>query len=312
MTKSPSSLSVIIPVFNEEKNITPLLQRLLPVVKQYPYEIIFVSDGSTDKTEALIKKEAQSNKNIKLISFARNFGHQMGLTCGYQYAQGQIVISMDADLQDPPEIIAKMIDKWKKGAKIVYAKRNQREGDGLFKKTTALLFYRLINFLSDIPIPIDVGDFRLLDREVVDFLNQLPERQRFLRGLVAWPGFPSDFVYFKRDKRFAGQTHYPFSKMLNFALEGIISFSVKPLRLASYLGFFTAVVGFLGIVYALYRRLFLPHQYWVTGWTALFVAVMFVGGIQLLTIGIIGEYIGKIYQQLQNRPLYIVKEKINL
>jgi dolichol-phosphate mannosyltransferase len=312
MTKSSPSISVIIPVFNEEKNIAPLLQRLLPVVKQYPYEIIFVSDGSTDKTEALIKKEAQSNKNIKLISFARNFGHQMGLTCGYQYAKGQIVISMDADLQDPPEIIDQMIEKWKKGAKIVYAKRNQREGDGLFKKTTALLFYRLINFLSDIPIPIDVGDFRLLDREVVDFLNQLPERQRFLRGLVAWPGFPSDFVYFKRDKRFAGQTHYPFSKMLNFALEGIISFSVKPLRLASYLGFFTAGVGFLGIIYALYRRLFLPHQYWVTGWTALFVAVMFVGGIQLLTIGIIGEYIGKIYQQLQNRPLYIVKEKINL
>lgn len=313
MTKNDTPfLSVIIPVFNEEKNIAPLLQRLLPVVKKYPYEIIFISDGSTDKTEELIKKEGEKNKNIKLISFARNFGHQIALTCGYQYAKGQIVVSMDADLQDPPEIIDEMIEKWKKGAKIVYAKRNQREGEGWFKKTTALLFYRLINFLSDIPIPIDVGDFRLLDREVVDFLNQLPERQRFLRGLVAWPGLHSDFVYFKRDKRFAGQTHYPFSKMLNFALEGIISFSVKPLRLASYLGFFTAGVGFLGIIYALYRRLFLPHQYWVTGWTALFVAVMFVGGIQLLTIGIIGEYIGKIYQQLQNRPLYIVKEKINL
>jgi dolichol-phosphate mannosyltransferase len=312
MTKSPSSLSVIIPVFNEAKNIAPLLQRLLPVVKKYPYEIIFVSDGSTDKTEVLIKNEGEKNNNIKLISFARNFGHQMALTCGYQYAKGQIVISMDADLQDPPEVIDQMIDKWQKGAKIVYAKRNQREGEGWFKKTTALFFYRLINFLSDVTIPTDVGDFRLLDREVVNFLNQLPEKQRFLRGLVAWPGFPSDFVYFKRDKRFAGQTHYPFSKMLNFALEGIISFSVKPLRLAGYLGFFTAVVGFLGIVYALYRRLFLPHQYWVTGWTALFVAVMFVGGIQLLTIGIIGEYVGKIYQQLQNRPLYIVKEKINL
>jgi len=312
MTKSTPSISVIIPVFNEEKNIAPLLQRLLPVVKKYPYEIIFISDGSTDKTEELIKNEGEKNKNIKLISFARNFGHQIALTCGYQYAKGQIVVSMDADLQDPPEIIDEMIEKWKKGAKIIYAKRNQREGEGWFKKTTALLFYRLINFLSDIPIPIDVGDFRLLDREVVNFLNQLPERQRFLRGLVAWPGLPSDFVYFKRDKRFAGQTHYPFSKMLNFALEGIISFSIKPLRLASYMGFFTAMIGFLGIIYALYRRLFLPHQYWVTGWTALFVAVMFVGGIQLLTIGIIGEYIGKIYQQLQNRPLYIVREKINL
>jgi dolichol-phosphate mannosyltransferase len=312
MPKSSPSLSVIIPVFNEEKNITPLLERLIPIVKKCPYEIIFVNDGSTDKTEELIKKESEKNKNIKLISFVRNFGHQMALTCGYQYAKGKVVISMDADLQDPPEVIDQMIDKWQKGAKIVYGKRNQREGEDWFKKITALFFYRLINFLSDVPIPTDVGDFRLLDREVVDFLNQLPERQRFLRGLVAWPGFKSDFVYFKRNKRFAGKTHYPFSKMLNFALEGIISFSVKPLRLASYLGFITAVIGFFGIIYALYRRMFLPHQYWVTGWTALFVAIMFIGGIQLLTIGIIGEYIGKIYQQLQNRPFYIIKDKINL
>jgi dolichol-phosphate mannosyltransferase len=312
MQKSSPSLSIIIPVFNEEKNINPLLDRLIKRVKKYSYEIIFINDGSTDKTGEIIKKESEKNSNIKLISFVRNFGHQMALTCGYQYAKGEVVISMDADLQDPPEVIDQMIDKWQKGAKIVYGKRNQREGEGWFKKITALIFYRLINFLSDVPIPTDVGDFRLLDREVVDFLNQLPERQRFLRGLVAWPGFKSDFVYFKRDKRFAGQTHYPFSKMLNFALEGIISFSVKPLRLASYLGFITAAIGFLGIIYALYRRLFLPHQYWVTGWTALFVAVMFIGGIQLLTIGIIGEYIGKIYQQLQDRPLYIVKEKINL
>jgi dolichol-phosphate mannosyltransferase len=312
MTKSSPSISVIIPVFNEEKNITPLLKRLIPIVKNYPYEIIFVNDGSTDKTEELIKNEAKKNKNIKLITFARNFGHQMALTCGYQYASGRVVISMDADLQDPPEVIDQMIDKWQKGAKIVYGKRNQREGEGWFKKITALFFYRLINFLSDVPIPTDVGDFRLLDRDVVNFLNQLPERQRFLRGLVAWPGFKSDFVYFKRNKRFAGKTHYPFSKMLNFALEGIISFSVKPLRLASYLGFITAVIGFFGIIYALYRRMFLPHQYWVTGWTALFVAIMFIGGIQLLTIGIIGEYIGKIYQQLQNRPFYIIKDKINL
>lgn len=305
-------ISVIIPVYNEEENISPLLQRLLPVVNKYLYEIIFISDGSTDQTETIIKQEAKKNKNIKLISFQRNFGHQMALTCGYQVAKGEIIISMDADLQDPPEIIPQMINLWKKGEKIVYAKRKEREGEGWFKKITAEIFYRLINFLSDIPIPPDVGDFRLLDRQVVNFLNQLPERSRFLRGLVAWPGFSASYIYFKREKRYAGTTHYPFSKMFNFALEGIISFSIKPLRLASYIGFLTAFFGFLGIVYALYRRLFLSHQYWVTGWTALFIAIMFLGGTQLITIGIIGEYIGKIYQQLKNRPFYIIKEKVNL
>lgn len=305
-------LSVIIPVYNEEQNIIPLLHRLLSVLNKNSYEIIFINDGSTDNTEAIIKKEARKNTNIKLISFQRNFGHQMALTCGYQMAKGDVVISMDADLQDPPEIIDEMIKEWKKGVKIVYAQRKERQGEGWFKKITAKIFYFLINFLSDIPIPHDVGDFRLVDRQVVDFINNLPERFRFLRGLVAWPGFPTSYIYFKRDKRHAGITHYPFSKMLNFAIDGIISFSIKPLRLASYLGFITAIFGFLGIIYALYRRLFLPHQYWVTGWTALFVAVMFLGGIQLITIGIIGEYIGKIYQQLQNRPFYVIKEKVNL
>ena len=305
-------ISVVIPIFNEEKNINPLLQRLIPIVNKSRYEIIFVSDGSTDQSETIVKKAAEKNKNIKLVAFQRNFGHQMALTCGYQMAKGDVVVSIDADLQDPPEIIPKMINEWQRGAKIVYAQRKERQDEGWFKKISARIFYRLINFLSDVPIPNDVGDFRLLDRQVVNFINNLPERSRFLRGLVAWPGFSASYIYFKREKRHSGQTHYPLSKMVNFALEGIISFSVKPLRLASYLGFFTALFGFLGIIYALYRRLFLPHQYWVTGWTALFVAIIFLGGIQLITIGIIGEYIGKIYQQLQNRPFYLIKEKVNL
>ena len=305
-------ISVVIPIFNEEKNINPLLQRLIPIVNKSRYEIIFVSDGSTDQSETIVKKAAEKNKNIKLVAFQRNFGHQMALTCGYQMAKGDVVLSIDADLQDPPEIIAKMINEWQRGAKIVYAQRKERQDEGWFKKISARIFYRLINFLSDVPIPNDVGDFRLLDRQVVNFINNLPERSRFLRGLVAWPGFSASYIYFKREKRHSGQTHYPLSKMVNFALEGIISFSVKPLRLASYLGFFTALFGFLGIIYALYQRLFLPHQYWVTGWTALFVAIIFLGGIQLITIGIIGEYIGKIYQQLQNRPFYLIKEKVNL
>jgi dolichol-phosphate mannosyltransferase len=304
-------LSIIIPVFNEQQNISPLLKRLLPIVSKYPYEIIFIDDGSNDQTLSQVKKKALKNKNIKLISFTRNFGHQTALTAGYQLALGDCVVALDADLQDPPELIDKLIDQWKKGFKIVYAKREERE-DSLFKKATASFFYRLINFLSHTPIPKDVGDFRLLDREIVDFLNKLPEKSRFLRGLVAWGGYSSTIIPFKRSKRLAGQTHYPLNKMVNFALDGIISFSTKPLKIATYLGFLTSLFGTLGIIYALYRRLFLPHQYWVTGWTAIFVAIIFFGGIQLITIGIIGEYIGKIYKEIQGRPQFLIKEKINL
>lgn len=308
-------LSIIVPVFNEEKNITPLLKRLLPSVKKYNYEIIFISDGSKDKTEDNIKKQIQLDKRIKLISFRRNFGHQMAITCGYQLTKGDVVISLDADLQDPPEIIPKMVEKWQDGVKIVYAKREKREVDSFFKKITAKLFYRLINFLSDVPIPEEVGDYRLLDREVVDFLNSLPEQSRFLRGLVSWGGYKAGYVYFEREKRFSGKTHYGFFKMFNFALEGITSFSTKPLRVATYLGFISAIVGFFGIIYALIGRIFrppfFPHD-WVTGWSGLFVGIMFMGGAQLMTIGIIGEYIGKIYKELQKRPQFLIKEKVNL
>jgi len=304
-------LSVIVPVFNEQDNIQPLLRRLLPIISTYQYELIFVDDGSTDLTPKIIKEEAKKNKNIKLISFQRNFGHQMALTAGYQKAQGSCVITLDSDLQDPPEIIKDMVIKWQQGAKIVYAQRKKREVDGFIKKSTAQFFYKLINFLSDTYIPDDVGDFRLLDRIVVNFINNLHEQSRFLRGLVAWGGFPAEYVFFDREKRHSGKTHYPFSKMLNFALEGIISFSTKPLRLASYLGFLTGSIGFLGIIYAIVGKLFFTG-YWVTGWTALFVGIMFLGGVQLITIGIIGEYIGKIYQEVQKKPPFLIKETVNL
>lgn len=304
-------LSIIVPVFNEEKNINPLLQRLIPVIEPYQYEIIFVDDGSRDKTAEYINEHAKKNKHIKLISFLRNFGHQMALVAGYQYVQGDCVVSIDADLQDPPEIIRDMVEKWKQGAKVVYAKRDSREGDNMFKKFTAGLFYKCINFLSEIPIPEEVGDFRLLDREVVQFINELPEQSRFLRGLVAWPGYQTEFVYFNREKRHAGTTHYPLSKMINLAMEGITSFSAKPLHLASYLGFVSATLGFLGIVYAVLGKIFLP-SYWVTGWTGLFVGIMFIGGVQLITIGIIGEYIGKIYKEIQKRPRFMIKRKVNI
>lgn len=304
-------LSIVIPVYNESENVAPLLKRIQPIISKYNHEIIFVNDGSKDKTADEIRAQINKNKEIKLISFNRNFGQQMALTCGYQHAKGNCVVSIDADLQDPPEIIPKMIEKWKKGAKIVYAKREHRNGDNFFKRITATVFYKFINFLSDIKIPTEVGDYRLLDREVVEYLNKLPEQSRFLRGLVAWGGYSVDYVYFARDKRNAGETHYPLSKMVNFALDGIISFSTKPLRLASIIGFVSATMGFAGIIYALFGKIFLP-AYWVTGWTALFVGVMFLGGVQLITIGIIGEYISRIYKEIQNRPPYIIKEKINI
>lgn len=304
-------LSIVIPVYNEEENISSLIKRLIPIIKNYRYEVIFVDDGSVDNTVRQIKKFSQKNKRIKLVSFSRNYGHQMALTCGYQISKGDCVVTLDADLQDPPEIIPKMIARWQKGAKVVYGQRADRQSDSLFKKTSADLFYKFINFLSDVKIPEQVGDFRLLDREAVNFINSLPEQSRFLRGLVAWPGYPSQFVSYKRTKRHAGDTHYTLPKMVNFALEGITSFSTKPLRLASYLGFISATIGFIGILYAVLGRIFLP-QYWVTGWTALFVGIMFIGGVQLVSIGIIGEYIGKIYKEVQKRPKYIIKEKVNL
>ena len=302
-------VSLVIPVFNEEKNIAPLLERLLPVMKQYDYEIIFVDDGSKDSTITEIAKHTDTR--IKSISFYRNFGHQMALSAGYAHAKGDCVITLDADLQDPPELLPKMIEKWQKGAMIVYAKRRKREGESVFKKVSASLFYRFMNFLSDIPIPQEVGDFRLLDKVVVQFLNNLPEQSRFLRGLVAWGGYPTDFIYFTREKRNAGKTHYNLSRMVNLALDGITSLSTKPLRIASYLGFAASSLGFVGIIYGVIGKIFLP-SYWVTGWTALFVGIMFLGGVQLLTIGIIGEYMIKIYKEVQKRPLYIIKEKHNL
>ncbi|MFQ5452289.1 MAG: glycosyltransferase family 2 protein [Candidatus Paceibacterota bacterium] len=304
-------ISIVVPVYNEAENILPLLKNLIPIVKSDEYEIIFVDDGSTDSSTDLIKNQAAKNKCIKLLSFQRNFGHQIALTAGYHASRGDLVISLDADMQDPPELIPQMIKKWKAGAKIVYARRSGRE-ESFFKRITANVFYSLINSLSSTPIPHEVGDFRLLDREIVNVLNNMPEQARFLRGLVAWGGFKAAYVDFERKPRNAGETHYPFSKMVSFALDGITSFSTKPLRFATYLGFLTSVFGVIGIIYALYRRLFLSPEYWVPGWTATFVAIMFFGGVQLITIGIIGEYIGNLYKQAQDRPLYIVKEKVNM
>jgi len=305
-------LSIVIPVYNEENNIKPLLQSLIPVIKPYNYEVVFVDDGSFDQTVENVKKETAKSQNIKLISFQRNFGHQMALSAGYENVKGDAVITMDADLQDPPQIIPEMVAKWQSGAKIVYAKREKRDVDSSFKKLTARLFYKYINFLSDTPIPEDVGDYRLIDKNVVNFFKNLPEQSRFLRGLTAWGGFPSAYVYFKREKRFTGETHYTLSKMLNFALEGITSFSTKPLRLAIYLGFLTSAFSIFVIVSKTIQRFVFNQGDWLPGWASLFFAIVFLGGVQLITIGIIGEYVGKIYLEVQKRPRYLIKEKVNL
>lgn len=304
-------LSVIIPVYNESGNIKALLARLMPTVEKYKYEILFVNDGSADNTVPEIKAECKKNPAIKLISFTRNFGHQNALSAGYQYVKGHCVVTIDADLQDPPELIDKMISAWQKGFEIVYAHRRSRDKDSIFKRSTAWFFYWLINQVSELTIPTDVGDYRLLDRSVVQFLNGLPEYARFLRGLVAWSGYQTAYVDFDRSLRHSGNTHYPFRKMLSFAVTGITAFSTKPLRVVIYFGFLTATVGFLGMAYAFLLRL-MPHQYWVTGWTAIFVSITFFSGVQIFILGVIGEYIGRIFTQVQGRPLYLVKEMVNV
>lgn len=304
------SLSVVIPAFNEEENIEHIVKKLLETISKYDHEIIFVNDGSKDATESKIESVCKKNKRVKLVSFVKNYGHQYALSAGYANCGGQVVVTIDADLQDPPELIVEMIELWRGGYDIVYGRRKERH-EGFFKKITASGFYRLMNMMSDTRIPNQVGDFRLLDKSVVEVLNDLPEKSRFWRGLVPWTGFKSTYVDFDRPNRLYGSTQYPFSKMMNFALNGIVDFSTKPLRFASYLGIASCGLGFLGIFYALARRFLFPHDYWVTGWTALFVAVMFFGGVQLLTIGIIGEYIGKIYRAVQDRPAYLVKKRVN-
>lgn len=312
MTTRDFHLSVVIPVFNEAGNIQPLLTRLMQTVDKYRYEIIFVDDGSTDTTIQEIKDECTNNPHIKLVRFSRNFGHQNALSAGYNFAKGDCVVSIDADLQDPPELIGQMINAWQKGLHIVYAHRKSRTKESVFKRLTARLFYWFINQVSEVPIPTEVGDYRLIDKKVVRYLNDLPEYARFLRGLVAWSGYRTGYVSFDRSPRHSGTTHYPLRKMISFAVTGITAFSTKPLRVVIYFGFIIATLGLMGMFYAFIRRFLLPHEYWVTGWTALFVSITFFSGVQIVILGVIGEYIGRIFTQTQGRPLYLVDETVNI
>lgn len=302
-------LSVVIPCFNEEAVIATTIDRLrtfCATLEGLDVELIFVDDGSQDGTRTRLKAFGADDPRIRIVGFARNFGHQVAVTAGIDAARGDAVVLIDADLQDPPEVIHSMLALWRDGYDVVYGTRTDRPGESVFKRTTAQLFYRLLNRLSDVPIPLDTGDFRLMDRCVVDTLRAMPERDRFIRGMVSWVGFRQIAVPYQRAERLAGESKYPLRKMLRFATDGILSFSTKPLQLSIALGMFAAFLALLGVLYALYMRLF--TNIWVEGWTALMIAILFLGGVQLISVGILGEYIGRIYAEIKQRPLYVVQE----
>jgi polyisoprenyl-phosphate glycosyltransferase len=310
------TLTVVIPIFNEEEVIPELARRLREVIQVWEqqiesWEVVFVNDGSKDESLAQLKKLAASEPRFKVISFSRNFGHQMAITAGIDRAEGEAVVIMDADLQDPPEVVSEMIERWREGFDVVYGVRTKRHGETLFKKVTAALFYRVLRaMLGGVSIPADAGDFRLMGRPVVLAMRALRERHRFVRGMVAWVGFRQTAVYYARPARFAGETKYPLKKMVRFAVDGIASFSVVPLRFATWLGVASGIVAMLTAAWAIYERFFGNGV--VPGWTTIMIAVALGASAQLLMTGVLGEYVGRIYEEIKRRPLYITAEEVNL
>ena len=302
--------SIVVPLYNEEEVIAESHKRLSEAMERCggEYELIFVNDGSRDGTMELAREIARKDNNVKIISFSRNFGHQVAITAGMNEASGKAVVVIDADLQDPPLVILDMIAKWKEGYEVVYGKRIGRKGETAFKKATASVFYRVLNKLTDVDIPVDAGDFRLLDRKVIEALKSLPERNRYVRGLVSWVGFRQTAVEYVREERFAGQTKYPLRKMLRFATDALTSFSYKPLKLSAIIGGILALCSFAYLIVVLYLRLFTDVT--ITGWASLAVISLFFNGVVLIMLGIIGEYIGRIYDESKGRPLYIIGEEI--
>jgi dolichol-phosphate mannosyltransferase len=300
--------SIIAPIFNEEENIPELYRRVKETMEKTGeiWELLMVDDGSTDGSVDAIHKLANQDSHIKPVVFARNFGHQIAVTAGLDYAKGQAVVIIDSDLQDPPEVILDLISKWKDGYEVVFAQRTEREGESWFKLFTASLFYRMIYRITDVDIPKDTGDFRLLDRKVVDVMKSMRERHRFLRGMSVWVGFRQTGVTYKRAARFSGETKYPFKKMVKFASDAITSFSYFPLQLAMYLGFFAAGISIIAIPLVIILRVVGSHAF--LGQATTLIAVLFLGGVQLISLGILGEYIGRLYDEAKGRPLYIVRE----
>ncbi|WP_024832111.1 glycosyltransferase family 2 protein [Ruminiclostridium josui] len=308
--KTRKLLSVVVPVYNEQEVITETYRRLKASLSNLDMDIeyIFINDGSTDNTYLKLK-ELIVNTDVKLINFSRNFGHQIAISAGMDYAKGDAVVVIDADLQDPPEIISEMIEKWKEGYEVVYGKRLHREGETLFKKLTAKLFYRVIDNITDIKLPVDVGDFRLIDKKVCNSMKSLPERARYVRGLVSWVGFNQTSIEYKREKRFAGKTKYPLRKMIKLATDGIISFSYRPLKLATFLGMTVSALSFIYLIVILLQKFFTNST--VEGWASTMVVSLFFNGVMLVVIGIMGEYVGRIYEEVKSRPLYVIGELIN-
>lgn len=303
------TLSIVIPVFNEEKNISALYKSLLLEISKleiFNYEIVFVNDGSTDHSLEEIKIISQNDSKVKYIDFSRNFGQQVALSAGIDYAKGDYIILMDADFQDPPELIPELVSLAEEGNDVVYAKRKSRKGESFLKKLTAKIFYRFLNLITNCKIPLDTGDFRIISRKVADILKQMPEQQKFLRGQIAWIGFKQKMIEYDRPVRTKGRSNYSYGKMMKFAIDGITSFSDFPLKFATFLGFFVSIIAFILMLWALYQRLIVKE--YVQGWTSLILSVLFIGGIQLISIGIIGEYISRIAGNIRKRPLYIVNE----
>jgi polyisoprenyl-phosphate glycosyltransferase len=307
------TISVVVPCYNEQDVLRRTHERIMTVLRGVreelgiEHDVIYVNDGSKDGTLDILMDIQRSCPSAKVISLSRNFGHQIAVTAGLDHCEADAVVIIDADLQDPPELIRPMIERWREGYSVVYAQREHRAGETRFKLWTAHLFYLFLNRMSDIEIPRNTGDFRLIDREVVLALRRMPERARFLRGMVSWVGFPQVAVPYMRHARAAGESKYPIVKMVRFAVDGILSFSTRPLRLAVWLGLLAASLAVVGILYAIFMRVM--TEVWVSGWTLLFIAVLFMGGVQLLVLGVIGEYIGRLYDESRNRPLYLIARR---
>lgn len=308
-------VSVVIPMYYEQEVVDVCYKRVKKVLdelkEKYEHEIIFINDGSKDKTLDILQDIAKVDKNVKIISFSRNFGHQAAVTAGLKYVTGDAIIIIDADLQDPPELIPDMIEKWEQGYEVIYGKRKKRNGESAFKLLTAKAFYTTLNKLSDVNIPGDTGDFRLVDKKVVDVINSLPEHNKFLRGLFSWVGFEQYEYEYERKERYAGKTKYPLKKMLKLASDGIIGFSIKPIKVIGGFGITFVIVSIVILLYFILSKIF-GWTNMLKGWTSIMFATTFVGGIVLLSLWIIGEYLVRIYDEAKQRPQYIIKKKINI
>lgn len=307
-------ISIVIPMYYEEEVAEECYQRISNTLKKldnYDYELIFINDGSQDKTQEILENIANQDKKAKIITFSRNFGHQCAVTAGIKHVTGDCVVIIDADLQDPPEVIPEMLKLWEQGNEVIYGKRKSRKGESKFKLLSAKMFYRTLDALSDVKIPMDTGDFRLVDRKVIDVINSMPEHNKFLRGLYSWVGFKQIPYEYERQERYAGKTKYPLKKMLKLASDGIISFSTKPLKLVGYLGIITIVISIALLIYTLISYVFSLNNL-TAGWTSIMVAITLFSGVQLVSIWLISEYIARIYDETKNRPQYIIRDTINI